>query len=308
MNEKSNYFLTVRGLGQHHTVEISQVRFQEIEAASNNLEHVLNIEEQWSAVVQNYFDFEAGLLESAAKFMIMPNQDMNSFHDLQLYFSVRLANLLSTCRAYIDQTKKHLTSLHPPDSDISAFKEACSYEYDNRFGFRFMEAMRNYSQHCSLPLHGSSYGVKRQEPNSLEYFVATEIDLEQLRGDKSFKQSILSETNEKKIATEPLVREYLAGLSIAHLKLRKLLKQRLETWVEVIRAAIAEHTDSSPEGIKAPSLQAIRISAANECTQAVHLAEGLLDRIETLQRRHGSLENVPNSFVSGAPRPRKVQR
>ncbi|HEY9090109.1 hypothetical protein [Parasphingorhabdus sp.] len=303
--DEEGYFLAIRALGNHHTVEIDQPRFEEIQNASVNLDHVLDLENLWAAVILNYFDLEKGLLEAAARHMIMTDYDWQSLHDLQLSFAVRLANLLSSCRAYLDQTVQHLGKLEPNCDDAKAFKDARSHEYDTRLGYRFMEAMRNYSQHHGLPLHGTSYGTKRQAPDALEYFVATNIDMDQLRGDSKFKQTVLQEITHQKLSAEPLIREYIAGLSSVHMGLRKRLEDRVANWIELIRGAIAQHVDSSPEGKKTPGLCAMQLGKGHEWLQTVHLGEDLLQRVEILQRRHGSLEMMPSSFVSSAPRPQK---
>ncbi|GGD44406.1 hypothetical protein GRI62_10640 [Erythrobacter arachoides] len=305
--DEEGYFLAIRALGQHHRVEIDQARFEEIQTASANLQHILALEEQWAAVIQNYMELEKGLLEAALRHMVMADYEWQTLHDWQLSFAVRMANLLSSCRAYLDQTTHHLGSLKPDGGDATAFKEARSREYDTRLGYRFMEAMRNYSQHRGLPLHGSSYAISRQEPDLLQYSVATSIDLSQLQGDDAFKQTVLAEISDEELSVEPLLRDYMAGLSAVHLKARNLLKERVAVWMEVIRGAIAQHVDSSPDG-KTPGLSAIELGKRNAWLQTVHLGEDMLQRIEILQKRHRTLERVPSSFVSGAPRPPKRKR
>ncbi len=303
--DKEGYFLAIHAFGSHHRVEIDQARFDDISEAEANLRRVLDLEELWAAVIQNYSDLEKGLLEAALKHMVITEYESQIFHDSQLSFAVRLTNLLSSCRAYIDQTVQNLGNLKPNRDDAKAFKAACSREYDARLGYRFMEAMRNYSQHCGLPLHGSSYGIRRQASGSLEYYIVTNIDLDKLRNDQNFKRTVLQEITDKKRNAEPLVREYVAGLSAVHIELRALLKVRLDDWMELIHGAIAQHVDSSPDGKKTPGLCAMQLGKEGECLQRVHLGEGIIQRVEILQKRHGSLERLSKSFVSGAPRPEK---
>jgi hypothetical protein len=300
--DDEGYFLAIRALGIHHRVEIDQARFEGIREASANLSHTLALEEQWAAVIQNYMELEKGLLDAALRHMIITDYEWHTLHNLRLSFAVRLANLLSSCRAYLDQTAHHLGRLKPDEGDVKAFSEARSHEYDTRLGYRLMEAMRNYSQHCGLPLHGSSYAISAQEPDLLQYSVTTSIDVEQLKGDAAFKQTVLTETSEKKLPVEPLIRDYMAGLSAVHLRVRKLLQGRVAAWMQVIRGAIAQHVQSSPDG-KTPGLCAMQLGKGNEWLQTVHLGEDMMQRVEILQKRHGTLERVPSSFVSGAPRP-----
>ena len=289
-------------------LKIDQARFDEIKVASTNLRRVLDIEEQWAAVIQNYFDLEMGLLGAATKHLIMPDTDWNSMNDSRLIFSVRLANLLSSCRSYLDQTAKNLGCIEPNLGDANTFKQGCANEYDTRFGYRFMEALRNYAQHGGLPLHISSYGIKAHDPDLLEYFVQTGIDIDELRGKKSFKQKILDEITEKNLYAEPLIKDYIAGLNAIHMTLRKILSEIVDISTKVIQSAIAQYVNSSPEKEAPLGLFAVLMGKGNSWLQTIHLGENVLQRVEILQTRHGSLERMPKSFVSGAPRPTRKGR
>lgn len=297
---EEGYFLTRRIIGQRHTIQIDQVRYQEIRAAALNVEHILRFEELWAAVIQNYFDLEKGLLEAAARHMIVKDYEWESLNDLQLVFAVRLSNLLSSCRAYLDQGARYLKFLKPESGDVDAFDKSRSQQYDDRFGYRFMEALRNFSQHCGLPLHGSSYSMRVRDGDMIEYNVATQINVDELRADKSFKQKILEEISDKKISAEPLVRDYIAGLSVVHMSQRALFEERFAAWANMVRETIAEYSEGSAHKSTA-GLHAIHRGADGKWLESVHLGEHILKRIETLQRRNGSLERVPSSFVSGAP-------
>lgn len=302
---EEGYYLAIKALGRHNRVEIDQATFEDIREAQVNLRHILDLEEQWVAVIQNYFVLEKGLLEAAVYHMVITDYERHSLDDRQLNFAVTLANLLSSCRAYLDQTIQHLGSLKPNYDDARAFSDARSHEYDTRFGYRFMEAMRNYSQHNGLPLHGSSYGVSSKERGLLEYYVGTIIDVDQLRNDKNFKKTVLDEITEQKLSAEPLIREYIAGLSAVHTRLRELLKERVDGWMQLIRSAIAQYIDSSPDGKGTPGLCAMQLGKGDTWLQTAYLSEEMMQRVEILQKRHGSLEHVPRSFVSGAPRPKR---
>jgi hypothetical protein len=305
--DETGYFLAIRALGRHHRVEIDQARFDEIQTAWANLRHVVLLEETWDAVIQNYLDLEKGLLDAAARHMILSMYDYHNFQDIRLAFAVKLANLLSSCKAYLDHTPHHLNGLKPQLGETEAFRLATSREYDGRFGYRFMEALRNYSQHGGLPLHGASYDARRkegEEEGMLQFSVATHVVVDKLRSDKAFKQSVLKDVTEEKLPAEPLVRDYIEGLSCIHMELRKLLNERVEGWMKVIRDAIAEFADGSPDG-STLGLNAMQMGKGNQWLQAVPLIEDMLERVEILQKRNRSLQKLTSSFVSSAPRPPK---
>lgn len=302
MDEKG-YFLTRRVLGAPHRVEIDQSRFENIRDAWANLRHVVNLEEGWDGVIQNYLDLEKGLLDAAARHMIVSLFDYHNFQDIRLAFAVKLANLLSSCRAYLDHTPRHLNDLEPQSGETEAFKKATNREYDGRFGYQFMEALRNYSQHGGLPLHGASYDTRRkegEEEGMLQYSVATHVMVDKLRGDKAFKQAVLNDVTEEKLPAEPLVRDYIEGLSCIHMELRELLKKRVEGWMKTVRDAIAEFGSSTPDS-STLGLCAMQLGEQNEWIETVPLVEDMLVRVEILQKRNRSLQRLTSSFVSSAP-------
>jgi hypothetical protein len=82
-----------------------------------------------------------------------------------LDITVELLNLLSAFRMFIDQTEHTLSLKFGKESpELQAFREAQSEEYDAVFGYRFLCRLRNYAQHRSLPLHGSTVGAEFSPP------------------------------------------------------------------------------------------------------------------------------------------------
>lgn len=306
INEEG-YFLAIHALGMHHRLEIDQARFEEIQTAWASLRHMVNLEEGWDAVIQNYLELEKGLLDTAARHMIVSMYDYHNFQDIRLAFAVKLSNLLSTCRAYLDHTPRHLNGLKPQQGETEAFRLATNREYDGRSGYQIMEALRNYSQHGGLPLHGASYDARRKEGDQagmLQFAVATHVMVDRLREDKAFKQAVLKDVTEEKLAAEPLIRDYIEGLSCIHMELRKLLQERVARWMKTIRDATEDYLEGSPES-STLGLSAIQLGKRNEWLQTVPLVEDMLERVEILQKRNRSLQRLTSSFVSSAPRPPK---
>lgn len=302
---ETGYFLAIRALGKPFRIRIDKARFEEIELAWMNLKHVVNLEEEWDAVIQNYLDLEKALLDAATRHMILSIYDYHNFQDIRLTFAVKLSNLLSTCRAYLDHTPHHLNALSPKDGEMEKFKELTNGEYENRFGYQFMEALRSYSQHRGLPLHGATYDarkVKNDERGMVRFSVATNILVERLRGDKKFKQAVLKDVTADILEVEPLIRDYIEGLGHIHMKLRNLLKERVEAWKKSVRDAISEYAEASDDG-GTLGLCALELAERNEWVRHMPLVEQMLERVEILQKRNGSLQNLTRRFVTGAPRP-----
>jgi hypothetical protein len=80
-----------------------------------------------------------------------------------------LTSLLTTARTFVDQTDRNLKHRYGKTSvRVKAFKRATSEAYDNNFSYRFFYKLRNYVQHCGLPLGRMSIRIKKEsEPSGL---------------------------------------------------------------------------------------------------------------------------------------------
>lgn len=90
-----------------------------------------------------------------------------SGHHVALNVNRCLANYLSSFRLFLDYTQLRLTRTYGKDSEqLSAFKAICSKLYDEHFSYRFLYRLRNFSQHCGMPIgHVSTVGSIRDDPD-----------------------------------------------------------------------------------------------------------------------------------------------
>lgn len=64
-----------------------------------------------------------------------------------------LLNFMSSMRLFLDHTATRLKRRYGADgSPVQAFKARTAASYDNVFGYRFLYRLRNYGQHCSVPI------------------------------------------------------------------------------------------------------------------------------------------------------------
>jgi hypothetical protein len=62
-------------------------------------------------------------------------------------------NILTSLRTFVDHSNTRLTHKFGTASrEIQDFKAACSRQYDSQFAYRFMCRLRNYAQHCGMPV------------------------------------------------------------------------------------------------------------------------------------------------------------
>jgi hypothetical protein len=93
--------------------------------------------------------------------------DRKKYNQHHLNFNRLFLNYLSSIRSFIDHNQTLITRKFGKDSEeIAEFKKICKYYYDNFFCYRFFYKLRNYSQHCGLPLKDFNLSTNRHENGS----------------------------------------------------------------------------------------------------------------------------------------------
>ncbi len=265
----------------------------------------LRIEEEWDCLVQNYMELEMELLQSALQSMILSHESYETIQEARLRFTRRLSNLLHTCRSYLDHTPHHLNSL---EAELTkSFNQARNNAYDEQFSYRFMEALRNYSQHTGLPMHGTTFhsswidGIKPdgEDPGFLRHAVTANVDINLIKKDPKFKSSIRDELEAigaEKLDVATLTREYIEALGEVHNKLRAQLKPKLTQWKSTIRSAIERFAEQN--GGIVTALHIAEFSEDDAHVRSISIFESPLKRSEYLTKRNGSLINLRRRYVS----------
>lgn len=310
-----SYYLWKAVLGQMPKIEITKDEYNAIISAWQAISVVADIEEEWDCLVHNYIDLEMELLRSAMNSMVLNHESYHEFQQIRLGFSRRLSNLLQSCRSYLDHTPHHLNKLES-HAFVDPFKKLTNTAYDGHFGYRFMEALRNYAQHRGLPLHGASFdatwtGNLDDDSNGkgmLRHVVLASINLTKIKSDKKFSAKLWAEIGSdlECLDVATLTREYIEALGGVHNGLRKLWSNALAEWKGTVRNAIFRYS-------KINSGHTIGLSAAefNEngtVKNNINIFDDLLVRVEKLARRNGSLVNLRRRYVTNELLPPKRSR
>lgn len=65
----------------------------------------------------------------------------------------RVLNVLTAMRTFLDHWETNLKRRHGKASpEVARFLTCCSQQFDTRFGYRFAYKLRNFAQHCGLPV------------------------------------------------------------------------------------------------------------------------------------------------------------
>lgn len=293
------YELRTRFLSGSYSVSLTKSEHDEILQARNSLLNTLYIEEAFDILIDNYLDFETTLLQSAFSQMIrLPT--VAGFQSERRLFNRKLINLLSTGKAYVDSTDQKVCIIfgrRSKERDKITTKK--SKAKDTNHGYRFMEELRNYSQHRGWPIHGLVYHnelVGEDIANGkLRTNVAPYSSTKFLEEDSRLR-TLLSElgTKGEDFDIIPLVREYVEVLADIHKEVRETLQPRTQKSEEVILATINRFEQES--GGRSVGLELT--SENGDKFTTVYVIKELVTSRQELERKNQNLINLPKRFVT----------
>ena len=149
-----SYKLGVQGKGITAIRDLSDEEYQDYRKASDSLFEFSRDEQLYTIVLLNHDDF-LGILKRYSQEYARNQRAVNwiLIERMSLDINRLLLNFLSSIRTFLDHTQTRLTKRYGAQSDrLKRFKEACSESYDANFSYRFLTKLRNYSQHCRMPL------------------------------------------------------------------------------------------------------------------------------------------------------------
>jgi hypothetical protein len=296
------YGLTRLGTGSEGVVAIPESQYKSIVHARDQLLVLLFLEQKFDLVIENFLELETELLSSSARYLMHGETDFHWFQNEKALLNRRLFNLLSAGRAYIDYARPSGGQLLGADSPEAAlFDQQFSHYYDNEFGYRVMEAMRNHVLHRGFPIHVLEYSadlMEQQARTRFRYRVAIHTKTSYLAG--HFKAAVLAELNALggRVDVKPLARDYVHSLAIIHEHLRSALQRKITAWEAQFTSAIDQFRAAFPKAPSLKGLVAAQIDGANVFNEVAIVPEFLEQRRE-LEAKNGRFANLRKRYVSG---------
>jgi hypothetical protein len=306
---KTKYFLWRAVLGSDTRLPLSVNAYERLERAWTTLTTLLAFEEEWDIVLQNYMELELGFLSSAMHSMVRSWDDTKEYRRARLNFGRLVANLLTSTRSYLDHSPHHLAVL---GSDVSkSFVEKTNTAYKAEFGYRFMEALRNYAQHRGAPLHGVSWHSQRVERETeesfLQYSVGAWVNVGDLRSDPKFKKTVLSGfSDDESIDVLAMARIYTEKLGEIHAQCREELADGANDAKAALRAALDRYQQETGESRIAISFA--RSASDRTVDQHQTIPEDVIAWYESLVSSNRQIINLRNRFVSNELLPERDGR
>ena len=282
------YLVTILTTGNNPELVINESKFEQLKKAKECLSEILSFEEKYELLLSNYMELEKEcLLISAQKMVYEDNEYMNFF------------NLLTTSRLYIDQLSQHIKACNL-DIDIKSF---FSYEYDNNFEYRFMEALRNYVQHRGLAVHFTSIGTNwtsLDDDGEMQFKTRVYTKKDEVEKDSAFKKSVAKEMPDK-VDIIYASRSYIESISKVHCNIRKILSDVAISSRQIVEEIIHEYEKTS---------NGKSIGLGIVCLENNGKYDEILDKFYItlewdnirikLERKNQSLVNLRKRFVSSS--------
>ena len=138
-----------------HFRQVRPLRSGEYDAYHAAVRHLSEFR-RWRQLIrmanQNAQEFQ-GALSSAAAVLSESKLLTDARDEIDFSANHRLLNFLSTMRLFLDHTETRLKRRYGTDSPpLQAFKARTATAYDGVFGYRFLYRLRNYGQHCAVPI------------------------------------------------------------------------------------------------------------------------------------------------------------
>ena len=287
--------------GAREPFEISEADFQAIREAKDGVVRAMAIEEKLDLLLDNFVEYEGDLLQLALRSAVFEEHDWSDFRATVQRVNRRLVNLLTTCRLYLDQTPHELGGFNDPML-AEAFVKQTNIEYDNRLGYRAMEALRNYSQHRDLPVRGLTYKgawVPEDTREWRKHNIETTIDVARLKGEPKFKQSVYHELEAEgdELDFKKLVRDYISGLGAVHRKLRELLAPRVKAWDERLLGTLQKYQAATDAKLDI-GVEVLATNDQGEVVEEIDVFTGPIDRRRALERKNRNVGYFTKMLVT----------
>lgn len=279
-------------------IEIAQTEFVNLRTAREVLAEAFAIEEKYEIVVSNFLALEKALLDVAVTNAIRNTLSYGEFFEIRSVLNIRLVNLLTATKLYLDQPPQHVADCIPNNPDATdTVKRRCSEEYDKNFEYRFMEALRNHVQHRGIPIHivrPGNHWTSFDENGQMEFSVQIAAQKVELESDRKFKKAVLEEMAQD-VDLLASARKYVESLSSIHQFVRDLISDSAAAARAQIESAHAQYSTVFNGSLV--GLTAQEVGEDGVLTSVPLLLDWDDVRLQ-LQKRNQRLVNLAKRYVS----------
>jgi hypothetical protein len=308
----SKFYIGVELASRRSMMPINYELYRSISQAIETQWEALYHEQKFDFVVENYLEFEEAILGVGLERMVDRGDRFCDHQRHAALFNRRIMNLLTTFKSYVDSVPQHFNRIFSRDEAVTkAALAAFSEAYDSRIGYWIIPKLRNYIQHQGFPVHAMSYSYDRAgsgddgQSESLRNTVDLFITRDELSKGVERKDWLeeISRMNDK-IDLKFVVRDFMEGLTEAHMKNRVRLRDRVEWAASTIKVAQEDYIAETGDQLL-PLLKAVCVGGEHPTVLMHQIAD---DQRRYLEGKNGQLINLASRFFSNAITTGKVFR
>lgn len=163
--------------------ELSNTEYEKYQKAATRLMCFSSDQQLYTIVLLNYDDYKNLLGRYSEEYVKNPRMGWLRIERMVLDLNRYILNYLSAVRTFLDHTETNIKKRYGKNSQRARrFKDACSNAYDKYFSYRFLCGLRNYAQHCGMPLGELTLQSVEIDPYSKEvrHCLAVKFDRDKL--------------------------------------------------------------------------------------------------------------------------------
>ncbi len=174
--------------------ELNDVEYAKYREEAQHLFRFQSIIQLFSIVQLNLSDYQTLLEEYFNEYIKRTPMSYPQIDDMILNVNRHILNYLSAARTFIDHSHRDLSEVYGKNSDrYLNFKNECSSAYDNYFSYRFLEELRNYAQHCGMPVSALRFHTEDTDEGYTHDSLSVVIRRDEILGGHNWKASIREE-------------------------------------------------------------------------------------------------------------------
>lgn len=220
------YFLSHHTDSSTERIELTQKQYEEIKSSKQVIFEIISIEEKYDMLLENVKELEQNIFNLCLNNLFGISSCWSNFRSNFKQINRRVLNLFATTRLYLDHLDKHSKEVSP-EITIS-IQEQRRHEFETNIYYRFMEKLRNYTQHKDLPISFFSFEsswIEDEKGKALRYCAIPKLDLAELKKDSCFSTRIIEEMLPlgDKLDIRPIILSYIESIWNIHSKWRSIL-------------------------------------------------------------------------------------
>ncbi|SEA87033.1 helix-turn-helix transcriptional regulator [Variovorax sp. YR216] len=233
----TTYCLEQAILGPRKSVPITEDEFLALKQARSTLSEALDFEQRYELLVASFISMEMAFTEIGLRSTIERSWDYPTVARVLQESNRHLANILTAARSYIDQVVQDFKPIALAPSFEDAAKAMLSKQYDGSLEYRFMEALRNHTQHHSFPATSFNGNELNDDANDWVESLRVTAKREELFANRKFKRKYLDDLPEV-IDLRITSREYVRRIGEVHIALRELVNPDVQAARKTIEQSI----------------------------------------------------------------------